>query len=442
MSNPAMHEDLNSAASPGQEMDITEPDAQRPLLWVLTSVVGAFVIWAAIFKLDAASYAQGQVVPDGQLQKIQHLEGGIIKKIQVSEGQQVKAGDVIAELEDESPGADVADIGARVAGLEMKYRRLQASIERAGNLSLPADLQKEFPAQAEQEKAAFQAYMARYRAVIQNHESRISQRKSEIQEANARLQGLQSRSKLVAEQMTISSNLLKQKLTNEYEHLQLSKEQAQINSDRDSTIASLERAKTGLTEAQASMDVFRREEEMNLRKEAVDISTELNSLKERLRKPLDSQSRTTVRAPVAGTIMTLYQKGRGTVVSPGGLVATLVPEGEQMLVEARLPVSEIGYVAMGSAARLSIASGGSGFSSIDAKVVHISPDATIDEKTGAPFYTVRLQPKTHVFRRGKDAYALRPGVQVMAAIITGERSVLAVLIEPFIGSGIHPLSER
>jgi adhesin transport system membrane fusion protein len=130
-----------------------------------------------------------------------------------------------------------------------------------------------------------------------------------------------------------------------------------------------------------------------------------------------------------------------------------VPEGDALLIEAKLPISEIGYVMIGAPARLSIASGGSGFSTIPATVVHISPDSLSDEKTGAPsqgggganvsYYIVRLEPKELAFRRGgADSYALRPGVQIMAAIITGERSVLDLLLEPFIGSGIRPLTER
>ena len=122
-----------------------------------------------------------------------------------------------------------------------------------------------------------------------------------------------------------------------------------------------------------------------------------------------------------------------------------MPEGEALLIEAKLPISEIGYVRMGAHARLSIASGGNGFSTISATVVHISPDATSDEKASGPaqsYYVVRLQPKEPGFRRNADFYPLRPGVQVTAAVITGERSVMGLLLDPFLGSGVHPLTER
>jgi adhesin transport system membrane fusion protein len=401
-----------------------------------------FLAWAWWFPLDVASYAQGQVTPEGQMKRVQHLEGGIIREIRVAEGQKVEAGAVIAELEDVAVGSDVGDLRSRIASLDLKTRRINASLAKADGFVPPPALERAYPLVAAEAKSAFAAHRDRYKAMVQNHESRIAQRRAEIEEAVQRLNGLKSRSRFVAEQVEISAAMLRQKLTHEYEHLQLKKEQAQIDADRDSTTATLERARTSLTEATSALAAFRSDEEVNLRKELLEATTELNSLNERMKKPTDSRERTVVRAPVAGTVMTVFFKSKGGVVSPGGVIATLVPEGEALMVEARLPISEIGYVKIGSPARLSVAAGGSGFSSIDADVVHISPDAALDEKTGMGYYVVRLAPKELAFHRGADSYPLRPGVQVMAAILTGQRSVLALLLEPFMGSGIKPLTER
>jgi adhesin transport system membrane fusion protein len=412
------------------------------LLWGQVSCVFVFLVWALFFHLDVASYAQGQVIPAGQLKRIQHLEGGIIRKINVVEGQQVKAGDVIAELEDVAPEAEVGDIKSRTAGNEIKVARLTALLAKAPKLSLPAELERAYPEFARDALSSFDSSRARYAAMVQTNESKISQRRTEIQEAKARLVGLESRSHFVKDQVRISDEMLRQKLTNEYEHLQLKKEQAQIDADRLGTIANERKAAQALEEAVSALSAYRNEEDVNLRKELQEVSSELASLRERLRKPNDSQERTVVKSPVAGSIMTLYFKNKGAVVAPGGTLATLVPEGEALLIEAKLPISEVGYVRMGEHARLSIASGGNGFSTISADVVHVSPDAVADEKGNNSYYIVRLQPKEMAFRRNQDLYPLRPGVQVTAAIITGERSVMGVLLDPFLGSGVHPLTER
>lgn len=421
--------------------------SRTPLLWSLACCVAAFLIWATMFTLDVASYAQGQVTPAGQLKRIQHLEGGIIRNIAVAEGQQVAAGAVIAELEDVVSDADTGDLRSRVASMEVKTLRITASLNKTATLVLPPELESEFPEFARDARLAFDSYRSRYDAIVQTHNSKAAQRRAEIQDARERLRGLSSRSKYVTEQVKISEEMLKQRLTHDYEHLQLKKEQAQIEAEYLSTVANERRAMTALDEEIAALAAFRHEEDVALRRELQEASTELASLRERLRKPNDSRERTVVRAPVAGSILTLYFKNKGGVVSPGGTIATLVPEGEALLIEAKLPIADVGYVHIDSPARLTLASGAGGFSSIMAKVVHISPDTVVDEKATGPHagtahYVVRLQPAENAFRRGEEVYALRPGVQVTAAILTGERSVLSVLLEPFIGSGVRPLTER
>lgn len=416
--------------------------AVNPLLWWLSTTVLVCVIWAAVFPLDVASYAQGQVIPSGQLKRIQHLEGGIIRNLNVTEGQQVKAGDVIAELEDVAADSDVTDLSTRTAIMEAKSLRISASLGRAAAVKFPDEMERDFPQIVKDARSSFESYRDRYNAILSTHQSKIAQRNAEIQEARERLVGLRSRSKMVAEQVRISEGMLKQGLTNEYEHLTLKKEQAQIDSDLNSTIATERRVMTALEEANAALAAFRYEEDVTLRKDLQDTNVELYSLRERLRKPTDSQDRTLVRSPVDGSIMTIYFKNKGAVVSPGGTIATLVPEGDTFLIEAKLPISEIGYVSMGAPARLSITTGGSGFSTVPAKVVHISPDAAADEKTGNTYYVVRLEPKVPFFKRGDDIYAMRPGVQVTAAILTGKRTVLTLLLEPLTGSNIRPLTER
>jgi adhesin transport system membrane fusion protein len=411
------------------------------LLWTMVAVVLGMLLWAAFSPLDVASYAQGQVIPAGQLKKIQHLEGGIIRNLNVVEGQVVKAGQVIAEIEDIASGSDAGDLRSRAGALEIKSMRINAQLSQQA-LRFPPELEKNFPDFCREARQAYESGRERYASIVKTNEAKIAQRQAEIQEAKERLAGLQSRSKIIADQVKISEALIKQKLSSDYDHLQLLKEQAQIDSDRDGTIATQRRAAEALEEARATLATFRREEEVNLRKELQDASTELASLRERLRKPSDSYERTLVRSPVAGSIMTLYFKNRGAVVSPGGVIATLVPEGEALLIEAKLPISEVGYVHLGERARLSVSASGSGFSTVDAKVVHVSPDSVADEKTGVSYYVVRLEPEEFAFHRGTDSYPLRPGVQVTAAIITGQRSVLALLLDPFQFSGVKPLTER
>lgn len=414
---------------------------RSPLLWMQVGGLSAFLIWGAIFDLDVASHAEGQVTPAGQIKRVQHLEGGIVRNIRVTEGQQVKQGDVLAELEGVSSNADVTELQQRAAGLEGRTLRLNAILNHTGSLKLPPELVANYPSIAADARSAFNAYRERYDAVVRTHVSKVSQRGAEIEEARQRIAGLTSRSKLIAEQVGISDKMLAQKLTNDYEHLQLRKEQTGTNAERDTTVATLQRIITSREEAVSALAAFRSEEDVSLRKDLLEANTELSSLKERLRKPTDSVDRALVRAPVAGYVMSLMIKNNGAVISPGGVVATIVPENEVLLAEVRLPIADVGFVGLDAPARITLAGGSGGFSTIQAKVVHISPDAALDEKTNQGYYVVRLKPTTLAFTRGSYVYPLKPGVRVMATISTGTRSVLATLTDSFFGFGIKPLAE-
>lgn len=415
---------------------------RSPLLLTQIGAFLIFLIWVGFFPLDVASYAQGQVIPAGQIKKVQHLEGGIIRAILVQEGQFVKQGEVIAELEDISSNSDVSDIKSHAASLEVRVARLTATLAHQSSFSVSAPLEREYKDIVRDAKSAFASYRERYKAMVDTKESRIAQRRAEIVETRERLAGLQARFKLITDQVRISEEMLKQKLNSEYEHLQLLKEKSQIESDRNTTIATQQKAATALEEEISALQAFRKEEDVNLRKELLDANTELNSLREKLKKPADSFERTQVRAPVSGNIMTLYFKNKGSVVSPGGIIATLVPEGEELIIEAKLPISEVGFVRQGEVGRLSLPTGASGFTTIESEVIHISPDSVLDEKTGVSYFVVRLRPHKFAFARNDEVYPLKPGVQVTAAIITGQRSVLTVLLQPFLGNGIKPLTER
>ncbi len=415
---------------------------EHSLLWILISVVTSFLAWSFVFHLDVASYAQGVVIPAGQLKRIQHLEGGIIKNILVVEGQKVQAGQAIAEIENVASDSDVGDLNNKSAALEIKLLRIKALLANDKRLVIPDSLLKYRSSDAREAQSAFSSAKERIFAMNSSYAAKIAQRNAEIRELQERQIGLNSRSKYIFEQVKISEKMLMQKLTHEYEHLQLKKEQAQIDAEKNSTIASEQRAKTALAEAQAALAVFKSEEDVALRKELQETMTEYNSVAERLRKPNDSLDRTSVKSPVTGNILTMFYKNKGAVVPPGGTLATLVPDGESLLIEAKLPISDIGYVSIDAPARLSLMSGASGFSPIKAKVAHISPDAIVDEKTGASYYLIRLKPSELIFVSGNQSYPLKPGVQITSTILTGERSVISLLAEPFGMGGVQPLTER
>ena len=156
----------------------------------------------------------------------------------------------------------------------------------------------------------------------------------------------------------------------------------------------------------------------------------------------DSLRRTVLRSPVDGVIKSLYVFTIGGVVSPGGTVVDIVPGGDRLIIEAKLPPQDIGYVHAGQTVLVTLASSDSNrFGYLEGSVANVSPDTLVSPE-GEAFYKVRITTKNAYFERNSLRYTLVPGVQVMASIRTGQRSILAYLTDPFMASARTAMRER
>ena len=169
---------------------------------------------------------------------------------------------------------------------------------------------------------------------------------------------------------------------------------------------------------------------------------EFDELSQRIRKFEDSLKRTVVRAPVDGVVKEVLVSTVGGVLQPGDTVAELVPVGDRLIVEAELPIQDIGYVQVGQHAIIKLNSPDLvRFGKLDGTVVRISPDKLVRDD-GQPYYRVRIDTERNYFERDNLRYELFPGTQVVASIQTGKRTVVEYLLDPFIGSISEAMRER
>ena len=425
--------------------EIPEDDGERGthLFFALcTTLVVAFFAWSYFGKLDVVSAALGEVVPSSQVKSIQHLEGGIVREILVREGDAVKQGQPLVNLEPLASGADVEELKARVTSLRTEIARLEAEVQGADAPAYPDDIRRDHPELVKQATAFFNTRRSRIRNQLAGQRQQIAQQERKIDEVTARLKNNRHRLTLLSEQIGISEQLLKERLSNRMQHLNLLKEAAGLKGIIGEDKAGLRRITSARKEALNKLgsirDAFREKAQEDLEKKR----REFEEFSNRLRKYEDSLKRTVLRSPVDGVVKTLYVVTIGGVVAPGATVADVVPAGDRLIIEARLPTQDIGYVHPGQTALVMLASADAiRFGNIEGKVVHVSPDA-IDSPGGAPFYKVRIAIEKDFFERRGVKYRLLPGVQVMCSIRTGQRSVLAYLTDPFLGSFQTALRER
>ena len=439
-------------------------------LALLLLFVASFVYWSANSNLEIVSVAEGEVKPEGETKSIQHLEGGIVKEILVAEGDKISKGKSLIILESTLSDANAKELQARLDFLTIQIIRLKTEAEGADRIRFPEKLGNKNRELIHQEKELFMARQKRLLNEIKIASERVNQRgqnieetkaevmatKAEIDETKARLKNNRNSHKLIEEQIAISEDLLKDDLTNRYNHLNLLKEANLLKSNIEEDEAVLLRHAAVLTRYEAALarqassvrDTKSLKKNIRLmfsqevRAKLEENQKEFRETRERLRKARDSLKRTVLRSPVDGVVKKLRIVTKGGVVSPGGKVIDIIPLEDGLVIEARLPPYDIGYISIGQKGTIRLKSSDAiRFGNIAVKVIHISPD-TFAEANGSAYYKVILEPEVNYFEKRSSRYNLVPGVEVVSSIHTGERSVLKYIFEPFLTSVDSALQER
>jgi adhesin transport system membrane fusion protein len=345
-------------------------------------------------------------------------------------------------LEPTQSGADVGEIRVRLLSLRAEVARLEAEVSGADAPTFEADLMANNPRMVKQTLARFNSRKKSLQSRIASQRETIAQRGQEIKEISTRIRNLTQNLALMKEQISISEELLKEDLTNRYNHLDLLKESSGIQGRIEEDVSALQRAKSALKEADANMDgivdSFREESGMQLE----DARLSFNELSQREQKFEDNLARTILRSPVDGVIKTLHITTLGGVLKAGQTVIDVVPADDRLVIEAKLQTQDIGYVQAGQSALIKLTSADAmRFGGMDGTVTNVSPDTFVTEQ-GAPYYKVRIETPNDRFQRGELQYKLFPGMQVIASIRTGERTVIEYLLDPFLNSLSGAMGER
>jgi len=434
-----MSQSPDTAALPTERFKTLRAHVSYALCVVATV---AFIAWAALGTLDIVSMATGEVVPSSQVKTVQHLEGGIVNRILVREGDSVKEGQPLVVLEPTSSDADVGELQVRLTSLKVQIARLEAQLNGKDAPDYADELVRQHPILVRQSRERFTIQKRRRESEILKQEKSILQRRHAINEIQQRIKGHRNSLGLLREQVTISEQLLKDNLTNRYKHLDLLKEQGRLNGELQEARAALVSAQASLAETQAGLVALKSVFDDDTKKELDEARLTYDELSQRMRKFEDSLARTTLRSPVNGLVKSIYVATIGGVVKAGEPVVDIVPQGDKLIVEAKLATQDIGFVQNGQLAKVTLASADAQrFGGLEGKVVSVSPDTLLTPE-GSPFYKVRIETDFDHFRRGDERYNLFPGMQVIANIHTGNRTVFQYLFQPFIDSMDDAMRER
>ena len=409
---------VNNKSQDSQNFEFidNERKGSRKVLVVFSGLILSLIIWSILFMIDITSVAKGEIIPLGEIKTIQHLEGGIIEKILVEESEEVKKDQSLVILAPTASQVEVDELQVRMDSQIIKSIRLEAEINNFETPVFSEDLINVRPDIIQKSMELFQSRKKKY--------------DGEISEVNTLINQSQTDVDILLRKTEMSAQLLEEKVTNEFAHLNVLKE---LNTAK----GRLEE----LIEKKTNVSNFWIEES---RDELQLAQREISQSNETMKELRDNLERTIIKAPVDGFVKNLFFVTEGGVISPGGVILDLVPSKDSLILEARLKESDIGFVKPGQSAIVKLSSSDAvNFGQINGKVMRISPDTETDEDDNRiVFYKTLIELEQNYFEGNEKFYVLVPGVKVTASIQIGERTLANYLLSPFIDSLGQSFQER
>ena len=402
------------------------PNLRRWLAGGTATLLGSVLV-SALIPVQNYVVASGEIEPAGEIQKIQHLEGGVIREVPVREGQRVKRGDVLMRLDEGELGTREQQTATRITNLTLEQRQLRQALGQIATNQFERTPTNPSP---DVQRA--------YRDV-QDQRAKMFVR--ELRLADQRIATLQAKRREYLDEVA----LLKQQ-TQAYEsldkvgaipHTTVLEAQRRIAS----TETQLAELGGSIREAQISRDDLRAKLKLDVYEKLAKVTSEKSELQSELRRESAEVERLQVRSPVDGIVKSFNVRVLGGVVAPGSVVAEVVPVGQELMAFTRVAPRDIGNVAVGQKVELKVqAYDYARYGTVSGTVASISAGTFQDEKTGDPYYKVLVALSQPHAGKDQTKNPLVPGMTLTADILTDRTSLLWYLLAPIkrgFGDAMH-----
>jgi len=413
-----------------------------PLARVVVAFITCFVLWSLVADLDEIAIANGEVVPEGKVKVIQHLEGGIVREIYVAEGSEVKEGTPLVQLDLAVTAMNANEIQARLDGLMLQKARLTAEVAGAAEVNFPPEEASRQPDIVNAERRSFEARRDALSRTLSVLRDQARQKELEITELSTREQALVNSLKLGHQRLAMSQDLLNSGLMARMEHVQLQSQVEELEGQLSTVRASIPRARAGMAEAQGRIGEeqakFIRTVEGDLATDEVDIARN----RQQFSQASNQQLRTQITSPIEGVVKNLRANTIGGVIRAGDPIMEIVPINDRLQVEARLSPMDRGYVRIGQTATVKVSAFDyTTYGGLEGEVILVAPDTTTNPDTD-PYYRVVVRTDKGWLGEPSDKHPITAGMQATVEIHTGQRSVAQFLIKPVLKLRHEAFHER
>ena len=414
---------------------------------IVIVLVGGVGGWAATTQLSGAVIAPGSIVVDSNVKKVQHPTGGVVGEVRARDGDRVKLGDIVVRLDETVTRANLAIVTKGLNELRSRKARLEAERDGAEAIAFPDDLlsresDPDVASAVSSERKLFQLRRtARIGQKAQLRE-RIAQLQEEIGGLTAQQNAKGREITLIERELEGVRELYKKNLVQLTRLTQLEREATRLDGERAQLIASVAQAKGKIAELQLQIIQIDQDLSSEVAKEMRDVDGKIGEFVERKVTAEDQLKRIDIRSPQDGTVFQSNVHTVGGVVTAGDAIMLIVPEADQLTVEAKVNPQEIDQLQLGQKALLRFTTFNQRTTpEIYGTITRISADITTDQRTGLSYYTVRMSlPPEEVARLGD--VKLVPGMPVESFVQTGERTVISYLVKPLFDQLMRGFREK
>ncbi len=391
--------------------------------------------WASTTQIAGALIAQGSIVVNSNVKKVQHPTGGVVGKLNVQDGDRVKAGDILVQLDDTITRANLAIVTKGLDELGARKARLEAERDGTESVSFPANLlargdEPSVAVAVANERKLFELRRSARLGQKAQLKQRISQLQDEILGLSAQQEAKAREITLINKELEGVRELWKNNLVQITRLTALERDGARVEGERAQLVASVAQAKGKITETELQIIQIDQDLSSEVAKDMREVDAKFGEFVERKVTAEDQLKRIDLRAPQDGIVLESKVHTVGGVIPAGDTIMQIVPESDNLLVEAKVNPHDIDQVQIGQSAVLRF----SAFNlrttpEINGTITRISADTTTDQRTGQTYYTTRIaMTKSEIARLGD--IKLIPGMPVEAFVQTGERTVMSYLMKP------------
>jgi len=413
-------------------------------------VAAAFILfaaWGALVPIASGVVAKGRIGVENQRKTVQHLDGGIVREIDVREGSRVRAGDILLRLDDTEARLAVSVLQGQVDALRAEQAARQAELAGASQISFPADLRNR------QNESAVAAIMKTQRTAFEARRNNVYGRKSQLDQQltqlNKQIAGDRAQSQSRAEQITLLDSeirdvkgLLEKGLTTRSRLFALERAAAESRGDRGALESDVAKLKAQESEVSIASMQLERQSDIDASDVLRQVQAQLVELLDKLAAAKATLARTEIRAPVSGIVVGMTVTTIGGVIRSGETLMDIVPTTDKIVVNAKVEPKDADAIRIGQAVSVRLEGAGTRYAPVARAVVEkISADSLTDQRSGTSYFEVVVAiPEANL--KEIPRHLLRPGLPADMLIETGSRTAFGYMLAPLSRASFSAMRER